>query len=310
MSGYPESFSRYLPVNSEAVRWEIWCNDAGYTRVPPYTAYPPRPESHPASHAATVVSGRVLDEFQVVYLTSGRGWFDSTPSGSVSVEAGDMMILFPGVLHAYRPQLETGWNEYWVGFSGEHAHRLSRHGLFTPQKPIQHIGLNQEIIADYEQIVGLCRGQTPGFQVRLGALVLQLLAHIHVVETTSRTGAGDRTMVEHARAIMQEHVEDSVSVEEIAHRVGLGYTRLLNVFRQYTGLTPYQYYLQLRIHRARELLREPEITVKEVSARMSFENQYYFSRLFKKKTGMSPTEWQGSLFTAPAEALEKPNGTP
>jgi AraC-like DNA-binding protein len=102
-------------------------------------------------------------------------------------------------------------------------------------------------------------------------------------------------MVERARAIMQEHVEDSITVDEIAQRVGLGYTRLLNVFRQYTGLTPYQYYLQLRIHRARELLREPGITVKEVSARMNFENQYYFSRLFKKKTGMSPTQWQAGV---------------
>ena len=292
MAVYQSSFSRYLPVNPEAVRWEIWCNDAGYTRVAPYGTYPPTPEAHPASHAATVVSGRVLQEFQVVYLTSGSGWFDSDATGRVDVEAGDMFILFPGVRHAYRPRPETGWHEYWVGFSGEHARRLWNCGLFSPSRAIHQIGLNHEIIADYEQIVGLCRQQTPGFQIRLGALVLQLLAHVHAIETASRTNAGDRTIVEAARAIMQEHVDEGVTVEEIARRGGVGYTRLLSIFRQYTGLTPYQYYLQLRIHRARELLRQPGVTVKEVSARMNFENQYYFSRLFKKKTGMTPSDWQ------------------
>jgi AraC-like DNA-binding protein len=286
------SFSRYLPVNSEATRWEIWCNDAGYTRVPPAAVYPPTPEVHPSTHAATVVSGRVLQEFQVVYITSGRGWFDSELTGQVEVTAGDLFILFPGIRHAYRPIRETGWHEYWVGFSGEHAQRLWNGGLFTPDRAVHRIGLNHEIIADYEQIVGLCRRQTPGFQIRLGALVLQLLAHIHAIETASRTSAGDGTIVEAARAIMQEHVDEGLSMDEIVARVGVGYTRALGIFRQYTGLTPYQYYLQLRMHRARELLRRPGVTVKEVAVQMNFENQYYFSRLFKKKTGLTPTEWQ------------------
>jgi AraC-like DNA-binding protein len=91
---------------------------------------------------------------------------------------------------------------------------------------------------------------------------------------------------------MQEHVDEGLSMDEIVARVGVGYTRALGIFRQYTGLTPYQYYLQLRMHRARELLRRPGVTVKEVAVQMNFENQYYFSRLFKKKTGLTPTEWQ------------------
>lgn len=202
------------------------------------------------------------------------------------------MILFPGVRHAYHPVREIGWHEYWVGFSGEHAHRLQRNGLFTPERAIQHVGLNHEIMADYEQIVRLCRQQTPAFQVRLGALVLQLLAHIHAIETSSRTAVGDSELVHKARRIMQENLDAGIEVEAIARQVGVGYTHLLEIFRQYTGLTPYQYFLQLRMHRAKALLHNTRLSVKEIAARMNFENQYYFARLFKKKTGMSPTQWR------------------
>ena len=285
-------FSRYLPVNSEALRWEIYCNDAGYVHVPPGVDYPLVPEDHPREYAETVVSGRVLNEFQVVYITAGEGWFETEGVDRRRVSAGDILMLFPGVRHAYRPRRETGWYEYWVGFAGEHAHRLWRHGLFGPGNALHTIGINREIIADYEQIVRLCRRQTPGFQVLLGALVLQLLAHIHAIESQSGTGAGDSDLVSSSRAVMQQHLDEGIEIETVAARIGVSYTRLLSIFRKYTGLTPYQYFLQLRIRRAKELLRIPGISIKEVAARMNFENQYYFSRLFRRKTGVTPSQWR------------------
>lgn len=295
MVGDARSFSRYLPVNSEALRWEIHCNDAGYSQVPPGAHYPLFPEDHPTEYAATVATGRILEEFQVIYIAGGRGYFECERMGRCHVTAGDMMMLFPGVRHAYRPSRETGWHEYWVGFSGEHAYRLWHNRLFTPETAVHHIGLNQEIIADYEQIVRLCRQQTPGFQVRLGALVLQLLAHLHATETSSKVDAGDSERIEEARAVMQSHIDRGIDVQGIADEVGLGYSHLLKIFRQYTGLTPYQYLLQLRIHRAKELLQQPDVSVKEVAAQMNFENQYYFSRIFKKKAGLTPSEWRRNV---------------
>jgi AraC-like DNA-binding protein len=150
-------------------------------------------------------------------------------------------------------------------------------------------------MADYEQIVRLCRQQPPGFQVRLGAIVLQLLAHIHSIETTSKTAVGDSELVQKVRTEMQRYIDTGVEVPEIARNVGVAYTHLLEVFRKYTGLTPYQYFLQMRILRAKELLQDPNLSIKQVAATMQFENQYYFARLFKKKTGMTPTEWKRSI---------------
>ncbi len=292
MSGQRHSFARYLPVNEEALRWEIYCNGAGYSHVPPGREYPLDPCQHPRSYSSRVVLGRVLREFQVVYITSGSGIFNDHTNGKHEVSTGDIFILFPGVWHSYHPKPETGWQEYWVGFAGEHANRLFRNGLFEPQKPIYHIGHNQEIIGDYEEIIQLCRDQPPGFQIRLGALVLQLLAHIHVSKISLNLSSSDNELISTARSVMQLHLDTGIETEQIASEIGISYSYLLNIFRQYTGLTPYQYFLQLRIHRAKKLLMDPKLSVKAISSLMNFENQYYFSRLFKRKTGISPSEWK------------------
>ncbi len=221
MTSHKYGFSRYLPVNKEALRWEIYCNDAGYSQVPPGADYPLRPQEHPEAYAATVATGRILREFQVIYITAGKGWFEDHEGHRQDVRAGDMLMLFPGIRHAYSPLKDTGWQEYWVGFAGEHADRLYKNGLFEPGRPIHHIGINQDIMADYEQIIHLCRQQIPGFQVLLGALVLQLMAHIHASEMSRRTSHKDSELVQTARSIMQLHLEEGIEVEQIARELGV-----------------------------------------------------------------------------------------
>ncbi len=299
MTSHVNTFSRYLPVNTEALLWEIYCNDAGYAQVPPGANYPMEPEKHPRAYAANVVTGRILREYQVVYITSGKGWFVNDLSGKHNIKAGDIFMLFPGVKHSYCPLADTGWQEYWVGFSGEHADRLFKNGLFNLEKPVHHMGLNQEIMVDFEQIIRFCRQQPPGFQVRLGAMVLQLLAHIHTSKLSSQTTQKDSELVQMARAVMQLHIDEGIEINQIAKELGVGYTYLLGIFRQYTGLTPYKYFLQLRIHRAKDLLENPSLSIKEVSAKMNFENQYYFSRIFKRKTGCAPSQWRALTCNRP-----------
>ncbi len=292
MISHSNTFSRYLPINTESLFWEIYCNDAGYAQVAPGADYPPEPGKHPKDYALNVVTGRILREYQIVYITAGSGWFEDEITGRRDIKAGDIFMLFPGKKHAYCPMPDTGWQEYWVGFSGAHADRLYKKGLFNHEKPVHHLGLNQEIMVDFEQIIHFCRQQPPSFQVRLGVLILQLLAHINVSEMQLQTTHEDSELVQTARSVMQLHIDEGIKINQISNELGVGYTHLLRIFQQYTGLTPYKYFLQLRIHRAKHLLENPSLSIKEVAAIMNFENQYYFSRIFKSKTGCAPSQWR------------------
>ena len=111
-----DSFLHYLPYSEEDEKLGMLCTTAGTTMVQPGDIYPPQKNNHPALFRP-VAEGRVLPEFQLVYIASGEGIFKS---GGVSyqVKPGSMMLVLPGIKHSYKPQMETGWHEYWVGFKG------------------------------------------------------------------------------------------------------------------------------------------------------------------------------------------------
>ena len=292
MQNAKQSFARYLPVNEQALLWELYCKDAGFTHIKPGSDYPPHSAIHPQSYADNVKSGRILREYQVIYITSGSGWYKNSIIGKQEIKAGDVIILFPGTLHSYSPHKETGWQEYWVGFNGKHAQRLQNKGIFSPSRPIHHIGLDASLTADFEQIIQLCRQQAPGFQVILGVLILQILAHIHVFENNPRPHHMEQDLVAKVIGIMEYHVEDGIDTDAIANDLNINYQYLLKLFKKQTGLTPYQYFLQLRIARAQDLLSHTDLSIKEIAAHLKFDNQYYFSRIFKKKTGITPSAWK------------------
>jgi AraC-like DNA-binding protein len=288
-------FSQYLPVNREAEKWEIYSKDAGYAQVPPGSPYPMIPEDHPRAYAEKVKTGRILREYQLVYITSGTGWFEDEANGRRDIAAGDIFILFPGIKHAYSPYRETGWQEYWVGFAGKHAERLRANGLFAPRTRFTISGSIRISWPTMSRSFSSAASRHRAFRccsVPWCSSCSPTCTSARSVRTPAiRTASWYRPPDRSCSCTW----EDGIEVESLANEIGVQYPYLLQIFQQYTGLTPYQYYLQLRIHRSQELLQHDEMSIKEVAAQMSFDNQYYFSRLFKKKTGMTPSEWKKGL---------------
>src|SRR6266567_7446344 len=98
---------QYLPVSAQNIDWGLYVTAIGTESVPPnYETYPSA--AHPSMYYFTWNEGRVLPEYQILYLTRGRMIFESTPTGERTIEAGHVVILFPGVWHRYRPDPETG----------------------------------------------------------------------------------------------------------------------------------------------------------------------------------------------------------
>ncbi|MDL2209119.1 AraC family ligand binding domain-containing protein, partial [Parabacteroides sp. OttesenSCG-928-O15] len=105
---------KYLIVNEADSLWGLIVNSVGYQRIEPGEAYPPR--NHPTRYLFNVDKGRVLNEYQLLYITRGKGVFTSSERKKTEVKEGNMFLLFPGEWHSYKPDKETGWDEYWIGF--------------------------------------------------------------------------------------------------------------------------------------------------------------------------------------------------
>ncbi len=81
-------------------------------------------------------------------------------------------------------------------------------------------------------------------------------------------------------------------MKELAKQYNVGYSYFRQMFKKYTGVSPGQYHLQLRLIRAKELLISTNKSIKEISYEQGFQSIYYFSNLFKKKEGMNPSEFR------------------
>lgn len=95
----------------------------------------------------------------------------------------------------------------------------------------------------------------------------------------------------------QEHYNQPLSIKEYAAAHNLSEGWFIQNFKQYTNSTPAQYLLSLRIHNAKVLLESTNYNVTEISNIIGYENPLYFSRIFKKQTGFSPSEYRKKIFS-------------
>ena len=97
----------YLPNRKSHDPWECVSTSVGYSKIAPYHEYPPL--RHPVDHHFTWANGRVLQAYQIIYISEGRGVFESESTNKRSrVGAGNVLLLFPGIWHRYAPDEKTG----------------------------------------------------------------------------------------------------------------------------------------------------------------------------------------------------------
>lgn len=282
---------RYLTISSTDEEWGIVVTTVGYQFIPPGCSYPL--SKHPDNYNFKPQTGRILNEYQLVYITKGNGYFESKSCRMKRVSAGTMILLFPGEWHSYYPDSNTGWDERWVGFRGINIDRRVEKKFFSKEEPLLHIGISGTIVSLYDDIIRFASEEKSGYQQMISSIVLHILGCIYYKErNNSFTNAYVVDKINEARIFMKEMVHEPIGPEEIAKRLGLGYSWFRRMFKEYTGVSPAQYQLQLRLMRAKELLTDTSLTISEIAYSLKFENSGQFSTFFKKREGMTPSEFR------------------
>jgi AraC-like DNA-binding protein len=290
MSKTIKEYDRYLPISERGREWGIYVTGAGFGQVKPGGHYPRN--GHPSSHEFAWKKGRILHEYQIIYIKEGEGRFQSNATGERTIEAGTVILLFPDVWHRYRPSRSTGWVEYWVGFAGKDAERLQARGFLSPDGPLLTTGSDAFIMHAFTTLLDRMRSEPVGFEQLIVASVWEVIAAVLGAAKGRETYSRHHDLVRRAKVVLEDQREGLPVVEDLAASLGLSPTRFQHLFKKHTGLSPYQYHLQLKIQRAREMLRGSNLTVKQVARMLKFESVYHFSTLFKKKTGLTPSQWR------------------
>ena len=286
----PRGFFRYLPAEPEDAVWGVRVVDAGYGRIAPGAPYPPA--GHPNPYAFDWAAGRVIPEFQLVYILAGQGRFESRSGGARSVGAGQGFILFPGEWHRYRPAPDTGWTEVWVGFEGDYAGHIARH-CFSPERPTFHGDAGGALASLLRRVAKLVESPSRVDKTRAALGTLEAMACLR--HGQSQAGAARERVqerVDRARLEILANSAASIDWPRLAQSLGMSYPDFRRTFRRHTGKGPHHYQMHIRLSQAEALLADPDISVKEVAERVGFASPFYFSRLFKKKRGLAPDHWR------------------
>ena len=168
------SNKKYLTINPNDHKWGLAINSVGYQSISKNEVYPP--QIHPTRYLFNTDTGRILNEYQLLYITKGEGTFTSKTAGTLELKEGYMFLLFPGEWHTYRPHSNTGWNEYWIGFNGKIMEQWVAEGFFTKENPVFNIGLNEDIVSLYKRATFIAESQEANYQQALSGIACNLIS--------------------------------------------------------------------------------------------------------------------------------------
>jgi AraC-like DNA-binding protein len=289
------NFYKYLPTSSGDERWGMHVLNAGCNRIDEYVDYPAA--GHPAHHYFNWDMGRVLNEYQIIYIPMGSGVFESANCPQRQIKEGTIILLFPGEWHRFKPNLETGWDEFWVGFRGAVIENIVQQHFLSKKDAVQEIGLSEKVIQLFTDIIDITKEERTGYQPLVSGIVMHLLGEIYSL-ARQRLYTGEEmteSIINKARIILRTNIEQDINIENVASELCVSYAWFRKAFKAYTGIAPNQYLIQLRIEKAKMLLTNHSRSIKEIALSLNFESAFYFSRLFKEKTGVSPDVYRKGL---------------
>jgi len=249
-------------------------------------------------YICTVNTRKTLDEYQIRYVTEGEGTYEDA-TGEYFVGSGTLIIIKPGVVHKYAPSPDTGWVENYLELNWPLAELILDKVLSCHNKPVFDIGIKEDIIEAYHQIIELSNQEDQQIQQHITGIVLKLLG---VILTTNEQCDGSlerlESIIHQTCFFVKRNVDKNIDFKKIAFDNNLGYEHFRKIFKQIIGIPPGQYHLQLKIDAARKMLLSTNKSVKEISYDLGFESVYYFCRLFKKKMGITPSQAREELVLA------------
>jgi len=235
-----------------------------------------------------------IDEYIVIYCVEGSGWLRS--EGELwPIHPGELLVVFPGTAHAYGADKSTPWSIYWAHFRGGQVPHFLQLANISLHRPVTSIGERLQIIALFNQILTTLRsGYSSYHLMNVSAYLRQILSNIAFLTTYTPPARSKDLNVEQIINFMLKNIAAQCSLADFSTEACMSPSHFSRKFREKTGYSPIDYFIRLKIQRACELLETTNLKIREISRRLGYKDQYYFSRIFKKIIGISPNRYRAT----------------
>lgn len=235
------------------------------------------------------------DLAEILLILRGHGRY-TVDLRSQEVSAGDVILCNGGALHDELPQSNEPYQTLCIGIKNLHLPSLPPCCLLEKNadplfhKPEQYEDLKQ-LFCQIDRYAAECE---PGYQALCQYLMLASLELVKRM-VQGRTGTlqvQESSVFAQVAHYLDRHYAEDIPIEQLVQKFYISPYHLSHMFKQKTGYSVKQYVLRRRIGEAQIRLINTEDTVQSISEAVGFEDTSYFSRIFSKYTGFTPTEYR------------------
>jgi len=227
-----------------------------------------------------------------IYCLSGKGWYivdkkkyEVGPNQFFQIPATKQYLK-------YGADDEQPWTIFWVHYSGNDMDTFNKQINISIYDEPKNIPYNEKGLGIWEEIyksleMGYSKDNLNNANMCLYHFLSTFLypdRHFPVSE--------DKDMVRETIVFMRDSINDRLAVADFASRYQLSMSHFSSLFRKATGMSPMEYFIQLKIQWACQLLFNSKVKIKDIARDIGYDDPYYFSRLFKKMMGISPERYR------------------
>ena len=236
-------------------------------------------------------------DFQLLYIASGKTHFYFEEGKDTVVSAGNMVLYRPKEPQKYVYYGSEQAEVYWVHFTGSNVRNILKSYGITNDMRVIPAGTLLEYSRIFKQMIQELQQCRAGYEELLAMLLRQIFIIINRQMTKERTLKSDYldTEMELALEYFNTNYNKDLNIDDYAASRGMSVSWFIRTFKQYAGTTPMQYIVALRITNAQMLLETTNYNVTEIGNFVGYDNPLYFSRIFKKQKGFSPSEYRKQL---------------
>ncbi len=248
--------------------------------------------------------------YDLIFVRSGA-LFMSEEGVEYSIRGGEMLLLEPELGHIGHRPCEEDTEIFWIHF--KHGRPLSKPQAkdivwstrvgegndsdLAPQEQYLHLPKHgaydsQMIEPLLEEILRLRTELTMAQAMDMQALLAKLLAQLQASLRTDRINSRSYGVAERVIAYLQANKTEPFAAAQMAAELHFNEDYAARCLRKHTGLSPLQYHGMLRVEEAKRMLRHTPLSLQEIADRMGYGDYNYFSRTFRKSTGLTPSAYR------------------
>lgn len=233
-------------------------------------------------------------QYVLIYCTAGEGWF-KIHNKKFQVGANQFFILPKNTEHAYGSNANNPWTIYWIHFDGEKASFFAN-GFDVPTNisPNSNSRIEDRLRIFEEMFLTLKKGYSKYNLYYTITSLFYFLGSIKFLGEYRESSTQDKQkdIIDDVIHFMHENIERKLTLKDLASNAGLSASHLSAVFQKRTGYSPLRYFIHLKIQEACHYLDFTDLKINQICFKFGFEDPFYFSRIFTKTMGISPTEYR------------------